>query len=129
MKINNPNFYSLNESLIIGLKKEIEANPLLLPFFASNAASKLLKSVILESHSYIPSLAGLLNEINALLKFVDQNSNKDEFYTRHLGESKDAFYSRTNIKTYKMYSEIFRIRKISDKSIELLKAVNQLSNL
>tara|TARA_R100000654_G_scaffold46090_1_gene72246 strand:+ start:1558 stop:1959 length:402 start_codon:yes stop_codon:yes gene_type:complete len=133
MKINNSNFFNLNESLIIGLKKEIEDNPLLLPFFTSNAASKLLKSIIHESAdliaAYVACDSSLLNEINSLLTFVDQNSNKDEFYTRHLGESKNEFYSRTNIKSYKMYSEIFRIKKISDKAIQLIKTVNQLSHL
>jgi len=128
MKINNSKFFTLNEALIMGLKKEIESNPLLLPFFVSNAASKLLKSVIIDS--YLPAdLDCLLNEIHSLLTFVEQNRNKDEFYTRHLGESKDDFYDRTNIKTYNMYSELFRIRKISDKSIDLIKTINELTHL
>lgn len=133
MKINNSNFFSLNESLIIGLKKEIENNALLFPFFTSNAASKLLQNVIYESTellgAYVAGETSLLEEINSLLTFVDQNSTKETLYTKHLGESKEAFYSRTKIKDYKMYSELFRIRKISDKSIELIKTVNELSAL
>lgn len=139
MKINNYKFFNVVDPLLIGLKKEIESNPLLLPFFSSNAASAELKNFISNYKSLYNDhwkiadnshfISGLLDEINSLLTFADQNSNKEEFYTRHLGESKDKFYSRTNIKDYKMYSEIFRIRKISDKAIELIKTVNELSYL
>lgn len=131
MKINNYKFLNFNSTLIVGLIKEIEDNPLLLPFFKSNAASNLLKSIVGESDEIRGGDMDhrLLDEINSLLTFVDQNSNKESFYLRHIGESKDEFYSRTKIKSYKMYSEIFRIRKISDKAIELVKTVNELSAL
>ena len=135
MKINNSNFFSLNESLLSGLKKEIENNALLFPFFTSNAASTDLRHFISFADTVDDftdsqqTMLALLNEINSLLTFVDQNSTKNSFYLRHLGESKDEFYSRTNLKDFRMYSEIFRIRRISDKSIELIKTVNELSAL
>lgn len=131
MKINNYKFLNFNSALIVGLIKEIEDNLLLLPFFKSNVSSNLLKSIVGESDEIRGGDMDhrLLDEINTLLTFVDQNSNKESFYLRHIGESKDEFYSRTKIKSYKMYSEIYRIRKISDKSIELVKTVNELSAL
>tara|TARA_Y100001973_G_scaffold29305_1_gene44323 strand:+ start:169 stop:579 length:411 start_codon:yes stop_codon:yes gene_type:complete len=136
MKNNNYLFFTLEESLLNGLKKEIENNKLLKPFFTSSTASTNLKLVIdclnlsnLDLTDDAHEIISLLHEINSLLNFVDQNSSKECFYTRHLNETKDSFYSLLGVKSYKMIAEISRIRRISDKGIELLKATNQLSHL
>ena len=154
MKINNSNFFSLNESLLIGLKKEIEDNYLLFTFFTSNAASSDLRHFIIFADTVEDStdnsqtsrirrisdksiellVLNLLHEINSLLNFVDQNSSKESFYIRHLGQAKDDFYrdlklKNLEVKSYKMIAEISRIRRISDKSIELIKAVQELTVL
>mgnify|MGYP003150450140 CR=1 FL=1 len=101
MKNNNYPFFTLEESLLNGLKKEIENNKLLKPFFTSSTASTNLKLVIdclnlsnLDLTDDAHEIISLLHEINSLLNFVDQNSSR-----------------------------------ISDKGIELLKATNQLSHL